>query len=159
MLIHILRMHQICLLGTEISFWTYKNVDGQMHGRCQNYTSPTWSRENKAEYWFSCMTHRLIVLYNCMKFHSNRCNGFQLTKRTRNSTANNVRVITPKINKAKLLFSRMTHRLIVLYNCMKFHSNSCKGFQLTEQTHSNSCKGFQLTEQTHSNSCKGFQLT
>ena len=32
----------------------------------------------KAELWFSCMTHRLIVLYNCMKVHSNSCNGHEI---------------------------------------------------------------------------------
>ena len=87
---------------------------------------------NKTELW--CMTHRIIVLYNCMKFHSNSFNGFQLTAQTQNSTANDQREITPKINNAELWFSCMTHSLIVLYNCMKFHSNSCNGFQLTERT-------------------------
>ena len=42
----------------------------------------------KAELWFLCMTNRLIVLYNCMKFHLNSFNGCQLTKRSRNSIAN-----------------------------------------------------------------------
>ena len=36
----------------------------------------------KAELWFLRMTHRLIVLYNCMKFHLNSFNGCQLTERT-----------------------------------------------------------------------------
>ena len=76
---------------------------------------------NKAELWFSCMTHRLIVLYHCMKFHSNSCNCFQLTERTRNSIANQQREITPKICNAELWLLQMAHRLIVLYNCMKFH--------------------------------------
>ena len=39
----------------------------------------------------------LIVFYNCMKYHSNSFNGFQLTERTRNSIANDQREITPKI--------------------------------------------------------------
>ena len=38
----------------------------------------------KAELWFLCMTHRLIVLYNCMKFHLNSF-GCQLTEWTRNT--------------------------------------------------------------------------
>ena len=50
----------------------------------------------KAELWFLCMTHCLIVLYNCMKFHLNSFNGCQLTERARNSIANDQREITPK---------------------------------------------------------------
>ena len=49
----------------------------------------------KAELWFLCMTHCLIVLYNCIKFHLNNFNGCQLTERTRNSIANDQREITP----------------------------------------------------------------
>ena len=52
-----------------------------------------------AELWFLCMTHRLIVLYNCMKFHLNSFNGCQLTERTRNSIANDQRESTPKYPK------------------------------------------------------------
>ena len=69
---------------------------------------------SKAELSFLCMTHCFIVLYNCMKFHLNNFNGCQLTERTRNSIANDQRVITPKISKAELRFSCMTHRLNVL---------------------------------------------
>ena len=89
---------------------------------------------SKAELWFLCMTHRLVVLYNCMKFHFCSFNGCQLTERTRNSIANDQREITPKIYKAELWFFYMTHRLIVLYNCMKFHVNYYYGCQLTERT-------------------------
>ena len=88
----------------------------------------------KAELWFLCMTHRLIVLYNCMKFHINSFNGCKLTQRTRNSIANDQREITPKISKAELWFLCMTHCLIVLYNCKKFHYNSFNGCQVTERT-------------------------
>ena len=87
----------------------------------------------KAELWFLCMTHPLIVLYNCMKFHLDSSNGCQLTERTRNSIVNDQREITPKISKAELWFLCMTHRLIVLYNCMKFHFNSCNVCQVTER--------------------------
>ena len=89
---------------------------------------------SKAELWFLCMTHCLIVLYNIMKFHLNSFDGCQLTERTRNSTANDEREITPKISKAELLLLCMTHRLIVRYNCMKFHLNNFNGCQLTERT-------------------------
>ena len=41
----------------------------------------------KAELWFLCMTHCLIVFYNCMKFHLNSFNGCQLKEWTRNSIA------------------------------------------------------------------------
>ena len=88
----------------------------------------------KAELWFLCMTHRLIVLNNCRKFHLNNFNGCQLTERTRNCIANDQREITPKIFKAELWFLCMTHRLIVLYNCMKFHLNNFNGCQLIERT-------------------------
>ena len=88
----------------------------------------------KAELWFLCMTHHLIVLYNFVKFHLNSFNGCQLTERTRKSIANDQSKITPKISKAELWFLCMTRRLIVLYNCMKFHSNSFNGCQVTERT-------------------------
>ena len=88
----------------------------------------------KAELWFLCMTHCLIVRYNCKEFHLNSFNGCQLSERTRNSIANDQREITPKIIKAELWFLCMAHRLIVLYNCMKFHLNSFNGCQLTERT-------------------------
>ena len=89
---------------------------------------------SKPELWFLCMTHPLIVLYNCMKFHFYSFNSCQLTKWTRNSIANDQREINPKISKAELWFLCMTHRLIVLYNCMKFHLNNFNGCQLTERT-------------------------
>ena len=89
---------------------------------------------NKTELWFLCMTHRIIMLYNCMKFHSNSLNGFQLTAQTQNRTANDQREITPKINKAELWFSCLRHSLFVLYKCVKFHLNSCNDFQLTKRT-------------------------
>ena len=53
----------------------------------------------KAELWFLCMKHCLIVLYNCMKFHLNNFNGCQLSERTRNSIANDRREITQKYHK------------------------------------------------------------
>ena len=51
---------------------------------------------SKAELWFLCMTHCLILLYNCMKFYLNSFNGCQFTERTQNSIANDQREITPK---------------------------------------------------------------
>ena len=87
---------------------------------------------SKAELWFLCKKHRLIVLNICMKFHLNNLYGCQLTERTRICLANDQKEITPKISKAEFLC--MTHRLIKLYNCMKFHLNNFNGCQLTQRT-------------------------
>ena len=57
---------------------------------------------SKAELWFLCMTHRLIVLYNCMKFHFYSFNGCQLTEQTRNSIA-----IDQRENNSKNIKSRV----------------------------------------------------
>ena len=89
---------------------------------------------SKAELWFLRMTHRLIVLYNCIKAHLNSFNGCQLTERTRNSIANDQREITPKISKAELWFLCMTHCLIVIYKCMKFQPNCFNSVQFTKHT-------------------------
>ena len=80
----------------------------------------------KAELWFLCMTHCLIVLYNCMKVHLNSLNGCQLTEWTQNSIANDQREITAKLSETELWFLCMTHHLDMLYNCMKFHLNNLK---------------------------------
>ena len=69
-----------------------------------------------------------------MKFHLNSLNGCQLTEWTQNSIANDQREITPKLSEAELWFLCMTHRLIVLYYCMKFHLNSFNGVQLIKRT-------------------------
>ena len=39
---------------------------------------------SKADLWFLCMTHCLIMRYKCMKFQTNSFNTVQLTERTRN---------------------------------------------------------------------------
>ena len=39
---------------------------------------------SKAELWFLCMTHCLIVLKTCIKFQANGFNSVQLTERTKN---------------------------------------------------------------------------
>ena len=72
------------------------------------------------------MTHRLIVLYNCVKFHYNSFKGGQVTERTRNSIANNQRGITRQISEAELWFLCMAHCLILRYKCMKFQPNSLR---------------------------------
>ena len=54
---------------------------------------------NMKELWFLCMTHRLNVLYKCMKFQWNTLKGYQVIEWTRNSIANDEREITPKYQK------------------------------------------------------------
>ena len=67
------------------------------------------------ELWFLCMTRRLNVLYECMKFCSNTAYGYQVIEQTRNSIANDQREITPKIFKAELWFLCMTHCALEVY--------------------------------------------
>ena len=85
---------------------------------------------SKAELWFLCMTHCLIVLHNCMKFHFNSFNGCQVTEPARNSIANDQREVTPKISKAELWFLCMTHCLIVCYKCISFNRIAFTVFNL-----------------------------
>ena len=73
------------------------------------------------ELLFLCMTHRLIMLNKCTKFYRKILNGFQVIARTQNCIENNQREITPKIHKLELWFLCMTHCLVVVYKCTKFH--------------------------------------
>ena len=130
--------HRLIVLYNCIKFHFYSFNGCQLTERTRNSIAND-QREiilkiSKADLWFLCITHHLIVLYNCMKFHLNNFNGYQLTERTPNCIANDQREITPKISKAELWFLCMTHRLIVLYNCMKFYFYSFNGCQLTEWT-------------------------
>ena len=117
----------------QLTIFTYTDGQKKLYNRSTNVITP---KIYKAELWFLCMTHRLLMLYNFIRFHLNIFNGCQLTERTRNSIANDQREITPKISnlKAELWFLCMTHRLIVLYNCMTFYLNSFNGCQLKERT-------------------------
>ena len=130
--------HRLIVLYNCMKFHFYSFNGCQLTERTRNSIAndqrELTPKMSKAELWFLYRTHHLIVLYNCMKFHLNNFNGCQLTERTRNSIANDQREKTPKISKAKLWFLCMTHRLIVLYNCMKFHLNNFNGCQLTERT-------------------------
>ena len=121
-----MKFHLNSFNGCQLTDWTRNSIAND-----QREISPKLSED---ELWFLCMTHRLIVLHNFMKFHLNKFNGCQLTERTRNNIANDQKAITPKISKAELWFLCMTHCLIVLYNCMKFHLNNFNGCQLTERT-------------------------
>ena len=121
-----MKFHLNSLNSCQLTEWTRNSIAND-----QREITPKLS---EAELWFLCMTHRLIVLYICMKFHLNSFNGCQLTERTRNCIANDQREITPKMFKAELWFLCMTHRLIVLYNRMKFHLNNFNGCQLPQRT-------------------------
>ena len=72
---------------------------------------------SKAELWFLCMTHCLIVRYKCMKFQPNSFNSVQLTERTRNAI-----YLRYKGDYLKKIFMQeflcMTRRLNVLYKCI-----------------------------------------
>ena len=130
--------HRLIVLYNSMKFHFYSLNGCQLIERTRNSIANDQTeitlKISKAELCFLCMTHHLIVLYNCMKFHLNNLNGCQLTERTRNCIANDQREITPKMSKAELWFLCMTHRLIVLNNCMKFHLNNFIGCQLTERT-------------------------
>ena len=88
----------------------------------------------KQELWFFSMTHHLIVLFKCTKFHWNISYGFQVTEQTRNCMENNQREITHKILKPELWFLNMTPRLIMLNKCTKFYWKILNGFQVIERT-------------------------
>ena len=119
-----MKFHLNSFNGCQLTEWTRNSIAND-----QREITPKLS---EAELWFLCMTHRLIALYKCMKFHLNSFNGCQLTEWTRNSIANDQREITPKLSEAELWLLCMTHCLIVLCNCMNFHLNSFKGCQFTE---------------------------
>ena len=61
------------------------------------------------------MTHRLIVLYNCMKIHFNSFNGCQVTERTQNSIANDQREITLKYPKQSYGSYSLSHCALQVY--------------------------------------------
>ena len=64
--------------GCQITEWTRNSIAND-----QRKITPKIS---KAELWFLCMTHFLIVLYKCLKFQPNSFISVQLTERTRNCT-------------------------------------------------------------------------
>ena len=107
----------------EVSFNSFNGcqLTEQTRNSIANDLREMTQKISKAELWFLCMTHCLIVLYNCMKFDLNSFNGCQLTERTQNSIANDQREITPNKSKLEIWFLCLTHCLIVLYKCMKFN--------------------------------------
>ena len=76
---------------------------------------------SKAELWFLCMTHCLIVRYKCMKFHQIALTVFNLQSRHEIAFTYVTRGIIGKTYMQELWFLCMTRRLNVLYKCMKFH--------------------------------------
>ena len=130
-------IHRLIVLynSMKFHFYSFNGCQQERTWNCiANDQRELTPKISKAEIWFLCMTHRLIVLYNCMKFHLNNFKGCQLTEQTRNSIANDQRKITPKISQAELWFLCMTRRLNVLYKCMKFCWNICNGYQVIERT-------------------------
>ena len=70
---------------------------------------------SKAEIWFVCMTHCIIVLYNCMMFQPNSFNSVQLIERTRNCIYLCYKGNNLKKYIQELWFLCLTRRLNVLY--------------------------------------------
>ena len=74
----------------------------------------------------------------CMKFHEGTWNGFWVTEQTwpyrKIYYFQFQRAITPKIRNPELRFLRSARRLMLLYNCVKFHENISNGFWVTERT-------------------------
>ena len=75
---------------------------------------------SKAELWFLCMTHCLIVHYRCMKFHQIALTVFNLHSGHEIAFTYVTRGIIEKIYMQELWFLCMTRRLNVFYKCMKF---------------------------------------
>ena len=76
---------------------------------------------SKAELWFLCMTHCLIVRYKCLKFQPNSFNNVQLTERTRNCIYLRYKGDDLKNIYARVMVLVQTRRRNVFYNCMQFH--------------------------------------
>ena len=94
-----------------------------------NVQRPITPEVDKPELRFMCSACHLLVLYICMKFPENISNSFQLTEQARVHDRNgyhmfNIQMaITPKVGKPELQFMSFTHRLIVIYTCVKFGEN------------------------------------
>ena len=89
-----MKFHLNSFNGCQLTEWTRNSIAND-----QREITPKLS---KAELWYLCMTRRLIVLHNCMKFHLNSFHSCQLTKRTQNNTA-----IKSKGNNSKNIQSRV----------------------------------------------------
>ena len=72
---------------------------------------------SKAELWFLCMTHCLIVRYKGMKFHQIALTVFNLRSGHEIAFTNITKGIIGQIYMQELWFLRC---LNVLYKCMKF---------------------------------------
>ena len=102
-----------CRMILEL-FTNEKNVPRPFRGQNEQMSINTITnqREITRQSCGSSVWHRLIVLYNCMKFHSYSCNGFRLTEQTRNSIVNDHMEITPKY--AKHSYSSCTWHIVSL---------------------------------------------
>ena len=121
-----IKFHWNFSYGYQVIEWTRNCMENNQ----REITPKIW----KQEYWFLCMTHRLIMLYKCTMFHWKISNVFLVIEQTQNCMKNNQRKITPKMCKQGLWFFSTTHYLIVLYKCTKFHWNIFYGFRVIERT-------------------------
>ena len=76
MLYNCMKFHLNSFNGCQLTGCTQNSIEND-----QRVITP---KIFKAELWFLCMTHCLIVLYKCMKFQPNSFNDVQLTEQTRN---------------------------------------------------------------------------
>ena len=71
-----MKFHSNSFNGCKLTERTRNSIANDQRGITPKVT--------KADLWFLCMTHCLIVLYKCMKFQANSLNHVQLTEQTRN---------------------------------------------------------------------------
>ena len=71
-----MKFHFNSFNGCQVTEWTRNSIANDQREITQNIS--------KAELWFLCMAHFLIVRYKCMKFQPKSFNSVQLTERTRN---------------------------------------------------------------------------
>ena len=79
-------LHDLCLIVLYNCMKFHLNIfnDCQLTERTRNSIANDQReiipKKSKAELWFLCMTHCLIVCYKCTKFQPNSFNSVQLTK-------------------------------------------------------------------------------
>ena len=86
------------------------------------------------ELLFLYFANCIMVIYICIKFHTNISKVFKLQSGHKYITEITIfklqRAITPKVD----LFLCSASCLMMLYICMKFHQNIWNGFQLRADT-------------------------
>ena len=78
------------------------------------------------------------MLSICMKCYEYILNSSKVIEQTRfcheTATYNVQRDVTQKVSIQELWFLHSTHRLMLVYICMKFHEDTLNGFKATEWT-------------------------